>query len=67
MHWVVIGSGVALAGGVYGTVLSKSAWPIIGSTIVTVGMYAAYIHAVRRGKGQKPPADTPSQSYGYSG
>ncbi len=64
MHWVVIGSGVALAGGAYGAVLSKTAWPLIGAAIVTAGMYAAYIHAVRRGKGQQAPASsTPTASY----
>src|SRR5438552_2375575 len=52
MHWVLIGSGVALAGGVYGMVLSKTRWPLIGAAIVTAGMYLAYQHAVKRGKGQ---------------
>ena len=57
MHWVIIGSGVALAGGVYGTVLAKSAWPLIGAATVAVGMYFAYTHAVKRGKSQEPPTN----------
>lgn len=67
MHWVVIGSGVALAGGVYGTFLSKSAWPLIGAAIVTGGMYLAYGHAVKRGKGKAAPSGSasPGLTSGY--
>jgi len=57
-HWVNIGSGVAIAGGVYGTVLSSSPWPLIGATAVALGMYIAYAHAVRRGINQPPPRDS---------
>lgn len=66
MHWVVIGSGVALAGGVYGTFLSGSAWPLVGAAMVTVGMYFAYVHAVKRGKGQAPPVDAAPAQYAWS-
>lgn len=57
MHWVNIGSGVAVAGGVYGSVLSKSPWPLIGAVAVAAGMYLAYGHAVKRGISQPPPRD----------
>lgn len=57
MHWVVIGSGVAVAGGVYGTVLSASPWPLIGAVMVTAGMYYAYVHAVKRGKNKPAPTN----------
>ncbi len=67
MHWVVIGSGTALAGGVYGTVLSKSAWPLLGAAVVTAGMYLAYVHAVHRGKGKAAPASADRPAVGYSG
>ena len=55
MHWVYIGSGVALAGGVYGTVLAGTPWPLIGATIVALGMFVAYKHAVKRGLEQPAP------------
>ena len=55
MHWVYIGSGVAVAGGVYGTVLSSSPWPLVGAVAVTLGMYLAYRHATVRGLTQPPP------------
>jgi len=58
MHWVNIGSGVAVAGGVYGSVLSKSPWPLIGAVAVAAGMYLAYGHAVKRGISQPPPRDS---------
>ena len=58
MHWVCIGSGVAVAGGVYGTWLSSTPWPLISAAVVSGGMYFAYVHAVRRGKGQNAPAGT---------
>jgi len=60
MHWVVIGSAVAVGGGIYGTVLSSSPWPLLGAVAVTGGMYLAYVHAVRRGKGQQAPAQSPT-------
>lgn len=65
MHWVAIGSGVALAGGVYGTVLSGSGWPLLGAAIVTGGMYLAYAHAVKRGKGVAAPAASSGYNGGY--
>ena len=65
MHWVVIGSGVALAGGVYGTWLSGSGWPLLGAALVTGGMYLAYVHAVRRGKGVAPPVQAQTETVGY--
>ena len=55
MHWVYIGSAVALGGGVYGTVLSASPWPLIGATAVALGMFVAYKHAVSRGIDQPAP------------
>jgi len=51
MHWVVIGSLVAVGGGVAGSVISGSVWPAVGAAAVSVGMYGAYKHAVSRGTG----------------
>lgn len=55
MHWVVIGSAVAIGGGVYGSVLSRSSWPLLGATAVAAGMFIAYRHALARGQGQARP------------
>ena len=49
MHWVLIGSGVAVGGGAVATVVSKKPWPLVASTLVAVGMYLLYRHAVQRG------------------
>jgi hypothetical protein len=56
MHWVKIGSGVALAGGIYGSLMSGSIWPVLSAAMVALGMYYAYTHAVKRGTGQPKPA-----------
>jgi hypothetical protein len=49
MHWVLIGSGVAVGGGAAASAISKKPWPLIGATAVAVGMYLLYKHAVKRG------------------
>ena len=57
MHWVLIGSGVAIGGGAIATVIAKRPWPLIATVLVAGGMYYAYAHAVSRGTGTKPPAN----------
>lgn len=49
MHWVVIGDAVAIGGGLAGTVVSGSAWPLLAACAVAVGMHLMYRHAVARG------------------
>lgn len=49
MHWVMIGDGAALAGGVAGSYFTKSVWPLIAAAAVAGGMHLAYKHAVSRG------------------
>lgn len=56
LHWVYIGSGVAVAGGLYGTILSHSIWPLMAASLVAAGMYYAYAHAVKRGLDVAPPS-----------
>ena len=56
MHWVMIGSAVAVGGGLIATVTSKKPWPLIATLIVAVGMHWTYRHAVSRGQDQEPPA-----------
>jgi hypothetical protein len=56
MHWVWIGGGVAVAGGVAGSIISKNLWPALGATLVAVGMMLTYRHAVARGQHQEAPA-----------
>jgi preprotein translocase subunit YajC len=57
MHWVVIGDAVAIAGGLAGTVVSGSAWPLLAAAAVALGMHFLYRHAVTRGTGEPAPAN----------
>lgn len=57
MHWVWIGGGVAVGGGLAGSVISGNPWPLVGSLLVAGGMVYAYKHAVARGIDQAPPAN----------
>ena len=57
MHWVKIGSAVAVGGGATATIVSRKAWPLIATVIVAAGMFLMYRHAVARGTGQAPPAN----------
>lgn len=61
MHWVFIGSAVAVGGGIAATLISKKPWPMIAAALVAGGMFYAYKHAVTRGKDQAPP----SNGWGY--
>ena len=56
MHWVFIGSAVAVAGGAAGAYVAESYWPLLAAGIVSAGMYAAYVHAVDRGKNNVKPS-----------
>lgn len=56
MHWVWIGGGVAVAGGVAGSLMADNLWPLVGAVLVAGGMVYAYKHAVERGTGQAAPA-----------
>ena len=55
MHWVKIGSGVAVGGGAVAFAVSGKVWPLLATLAVAGGMYWTYVHAVRRGQGQPPP------------
>jgi hypothetical protein len=55
MHWVYIGDGVAVAGGLAWTLLSHEPWPLVAVLLVVVGMHYAYTHAVGRGINKVPP------------
>ena len=55
MYWVAIGSGVAVAGGVVATAVSKKPWPLLATGAVALMMYAMYVHAKRRGLASNLP------------
>lgn len=55
MHWVLIGTGVAVGGGAVASFISKKPWPLLATIAVGAGMYWTYQHAVERGKNQSPP------------
>ena len=49
MHWVFIGAGVGVGGGLVATVISKKMWPLAATVGVSLGMLFLYRHAVKRG------------------
>lgn len=49
MYWVGLGSGVAVAGGLIGTIVSKNVWPLLAAAAVAGGMVLLYTHASHRG------------------
>jgi hypothetical protein len=55
--YVLIGHAQALAIGVFGTILSRKAWPLIGTVTVGAVMHAMYRHAMNAGKAQRPPTN----------
>jgi hypothetical protein len=57
MHWVLIGSLVAVGGGATAWAVSGKIWPLLAASLVTAGMFGMYKHALKRGQGQQPPAN----------
>lgn len=49
MHWVMIGGGVAVAGGMIASFISGEIWPLLATIAVAAGMHGMYKHAVTRG------------------
>lgn len=49
MKWVKIGTVVAIGGGAIGSWTSRSAWPLIATTVVAGSMFYLYEHAKRSG------------------
>ena len=56
MHWVLIGDAVAVGTGLFWSLAAKNPWPLVASATVASGMHFSYVHAVKRGTGQIPPA-----------
>ena len=54
--------GVAIGGGLAWSVVAKTPWPVIATTLVVIGMHYSYSHALKRGINQTPPTTT-SQGY----
>jgi hypothetical protein len=49
MKWVNIGGGIALAGGVVATVVSKEPWPLLAVGGMVILFHLLYRHAARSG------------------
>jgi hypothetical protein len=49
MHWVYIGDAVAVLVGLIWSLLAKTPWPVVATSLVAFGMHQAYSHAVQRG------------------
>lgn len=54
MHWVLIGSAVAVGGGGVATLVSGKIWPFLAASFVALGMFGMYKHACHRGTHPKP-------------
>ena len=53
--YVKIADVAALAFGVFGSLLDKSWWPLLGALVVIVVMHGMYIHALKAGQGKAAP------------
>jgi hypothetical protein len=53
--YVKIADGAALAFGLFGSLLDKSWWPLLGSLVVIVVMHVMYRHALQAGGGRSAP------------
>lgn len=54
--YVTLGHIQAFAIGVFGSILDRSLWPLIGTVSVGTLMHAMYAHAVKTGQRQAKPA-----------
>jgi len=50
--YVKVADAAALAFGVFGSLLDKSWWPLIGAVVVVGVMHAMYAHALKAGGGK---------------
>lgn len=55
--YVRIGHAQALAIGIFGSLLARRWWPLIGTLTVGLIMHGMYAHAVRAGKPKAPPSN----------
>src|SRR5436305_11912758 len=53
--YVVIGHIQAVALGVFGSVLDRTLWPLFGTLSIGGVMHCMYQHALKVGRGEKPP------------
>ncbi len=49
MKWVMIGDVVAVGGGIAGSVVAKSPWPVVAAGMVALGMHLLYAPAKTTG------------------
>lgn len=56
--YVVVGHLQAIGLGLFGSLLSRRLWPLIGTLSIGVIMHAMYRHALTKGMGQAPPASS---------
>jgi hypothetical protein len=55
MKYVVIGHAQAVGLGVFGSLLDKTWWPLIGTLAIGVVMHCMYVHALKAGQDIAPP------------
>lgn len=65
--YVLVGHMQAIAIGVFGSLLSRKAWPLIGVATVAVVMHGMYSHAVKAGKDKRPPSNGINLGVGFTG
>lgn len=58
MKYVFIGHAQAIGIGVFGSLLARKWWPVLGTVAVGTVMHCMYVHALKAGKSQAPPANS---------
>lgn len=58
MKYVYLGHLQALSIGIFGSLLSRKLWPLVGTVTVGVIMHAMYVHALEAGKDKPKPSNS---------
>lgn len=63
--YVILGHFQALAIGLFGSLLARKLWPLIGTVTVGVVMHCMYRHALHAGRGKHKPSNsaTPADAH----
>lgn len=61
--YVTFGHAQAFAIGLFGSVLSRKWWPLLGTVTVGVIMHVMYQHALKAGAGKRPPSNAKTPSH----
>lgn len=66
-RYVMMANAAALALGLFGTIVAHTLWPLAGSVVVVVGMYAVYHKAIAKGEKAGAAGDKPDDQWNRAG